>query len=297
MKQTVAFIGLGLMGGPMVKNVLKAGYSVRVYNRTTTKTEEARKLGAEVCASPKEAARGADVVITIVSDPPALGAVLEGPDGALAGCAKGTLVIDMSTVDPGTSQSMAAKATSLGLRYLEAPVTGGVKGAAQGTLTIMAGGSPEEFAAAKPLLETMGKKILHAGPMGSGSVLKLVTNHVAACIVTAMNEGLVLGVKAGLDPAMVAEVLAERSPLIGGAAPRILAGEFSPSFPLRLAHKDTHLALATGRALGVPLFTLAAVGQVQTAALARGLGDLDQAATIRVLEEIVGVQVRRAPSA
>jgi 3-hydroxyisobutyrate dehydrogenase-like beta-hydroxyacid dehydrogenase len=293
MKQTVAFIGLGLMGGPMVKNVLKAGYSVRVYNRTTTKTEEAGKLGAEVCASPKEAARGADVVITIVSDPPALGAVLEGPDGALAGCAKGTLVIDMSTVDPGTSQSTAAKATSLGLRYLEAPVTGGVKGAAQGTLTIMAGGSPEEFAAAKPLLETMGKKILHAGPMGSGSVLKLVTNHVAACIVTAMNEGLVLGVKAGLDPAMVAEVLAERSPLIGGAAPRILAGEFSPSFPLRLAHKDTHLALATGRALGVPLFTLAAVGQVQTAALAKGLGDLDQTATIRVLEEIVGVQVRR----
>ena len=293
MKQTIAFIGLGIMGGRMVKNVLKAGYAVRAYNRTVARTEEPRKLGATVCVSPREAATGAEVIIIIVSDPPALGAVLEGPDGAFAGCAKGALVIDMSTVDPGTSQAMAAKATSLGLRYLEAPVTGGVSGAEQGTLTIMAGGSPEEFAAAKPLLETMGKKILHAGPMGSGSVLKLATNHVAACIIMAMNEGLVLTAKAGLDPAMVAEVLAERSPLIKGSAPRVLAGEFSPHFPLRLSHKDTHLALATGRALGVPLFTLGAVGQLQTAAIARGLGELDQTATIQVLEEIVGVQARK----
>ena len=154
----------------------------------------------------------------------------------------------------------------------------------------------EDFTTARPLLETMGKKALHVGPMGQGSVLKLSANLVAASIVTAMNEGLVLAAKAGLDPALVAEVLAERSPLIGRAAPRVLAGQFTANFPLRLSHKDVSLALVTGRRLGVPLFGLAAVAQLQTAALAKGLGDLDQIATIQVLEEITGVQVRRAAS-
>lgn len=188
---------------------------------------------------------------------------------------------------------MAARAQSLGLRYLEAPVTGGVGAAEQGTLTIMVGGTPEDFAAAKPLLESMGKKILHVGPMGHGSVLKLAANLVAASVVTAMNEGLVLAAKAGLDPTLVAEVLAERSPLIARGAPRVLEGDFAARFPLRLSHKDVQLALAAARALGVPLFGLGAVAQLQTAALARGLGELDQTATIRVLEEIAGVEVRR----
>ena len=290
---TVGFIGLGIMGGRMVRNVLKAGHRLQVYNRTASKAEGLRGLGAAIAASAREAAAGADRVVTIVSDPPALSAVLEGPDGAFAGCAPGTLVIDMSTVDPATSQAMAAKAQPLGLRYLEAPVTGGVGAAEQGTLTIMAGGTPEDFAAAKPLLDTMGKKVLHVGPMGHGSVLKLATNLVAACIVSAMNEGLVLAAKAGLDPAMVSEVLAERSPLIGRTAPRILAGQFAATFPLRLSHKDTQLALAAGRQLGVPLFTTGTVAQLQGAALARGMGDLDQTATIQVLEAIAGVSVRK----
>jgi 3-hydroxyisobutyrate dehydrogenase-like beta-hydroxyacid dehydrogenase len=151
----------------------------------------------------------------------------------------------------------------------------------------------EDFAFARPLLESMGKKILHVGPMGHGAVMKLTTNLVAACIVNAMAEGLVLATKAGLDPALVAEVLAERSPLIARGASRVLAGQFAAKFPLRLSHKDVHLALATGQTLGVPLFTLAAVGQLQTAAMAQGLGDLDQIATIQVLEEIAGVQVRQ----
>ena len=296
MAQTVAFIGLGIMGGRMVKNILKAGHTVRAYNRTTAKTEEVQRLGATVTASPREAAASADAVITMVSDPPALRAVLEGPDGAFGRCRPGILVIDMSTVDPGTSQAMASRAKALGLRYLEAPVMGGVSAAEQGTLTIMAGGTPEDFATAKPLLGAMGKKVLHAGPMGHGSVLKLAANLVAACIVTAMNEGLVLATKAGLDPALVAEVLAERSPLIGRAAPRVLEGDLAARFPLKLSHKDVCLALEAARSLGVPLFGLATVSQLQTAALAQGLGELDQIATIQVLERIAGVQVRRRPS-
>jgi 3-hydroxyisobutyrate dehydrogenase-like beta-hydroxyacid dehydrogenase len=297
MGQTVAFIGIGIMGRRMARNVLKAGHALRVYNRTAAKTEELRGLGATVAASPREAAQGADAVITMVSDPPALAAVLEGPDGAFAGCRPGAFVIDMSTVDPGTSRAMGVKAQTLGLRYLEAPVTGGVGAAEQGTLTIMAGGSAEDFTAATPLLEAMGKKILHVGPLGQGAVMKLAANLVAASIITSLVEALGLTTKAGLDPGLVAEVLAERSPLIGRAAPRILEGDYSARFPLKLSHKDVQLALAAARDLGVPMFALASVAQVQAAALAKGYGELDQSATMRVLEEIIGVEVRRAPSA
>jgi 3-hydroxyisobutyrate dehydrogenase-like beta-hydroxyacid dehydrogenase len=293
MAQTVAFIGIGIMGGRMVKNVLKAGLSVRAYNRTTSKLEPLRALGASVAASPRDAAAGAQTVITMVADPPALAAVLDGPDGAFAGCRPGTLVVDMSTVDPGTSQAMAAKAQQRGLRYLEAPVTGGVGAAEQGTLTIMAGGTPEDFAAATPLLETMGKKVLHVGPMGQGSVLKLAANLVAAAIVTAANEALALTTKYGLDPGIVVEVLTERSPLIGRTAPRVLAGDFSANFPLKHSHKDVQLALASARSAGVPMFALASVAQLQAAAIAKGYGDLDQTVTMRLLEEIIGVQVRK----
>src|SRR5512138_2225647 len=163
MAQTVGFVGIGIMGGRMVRNVLKAGHAVRAYNRTAAKLEPLRALGAVLAGSAREAAEGADAVITMVADPAALAAVLVGPDGVFAGCGRAVLVIDMSTVDPATSQAMAAKAVAQGLRYVEAPVTGGVGAAEQGTLTIMAGGTPADFAAARPLLETMGKKVLHVG--------------------------------------------------------------------------------------------------------------------------------------
>jgi len=297
MGETVAFVGLGIMGGRMVKNVLKAGYAVRAQNRTVAKTEALRPLGAAVAATPREAAASADVVVTMVADPPALAAVLEGPDGVFAGCRRGTLVVDMTTVDPGTSQAMAAKARAVGLRYLEAPVTGGVGAAEQGTLTIMAGGSAEDFAAAKPILETMGKKILHVGPMGQGSILKLCANLVAASIITAMNEALALAAKSGLNLDVVTEVLTERSPLIGRTAPKVLSGDFSANFPLKHSHKDVQLALSSARAVGTPMFALGAVAQLQAAALAKGYGDLDQTVTVRILEEIAGIQARRVPSA
>jgi 3-hydroxyisobutyrate dehydrogenase-like beta-hydroxyacid dehydrogenase len=295
MAQTVAFIGIGIMGSRMVRNVLKAGYAVRAYNRSAAKAEALAPLGATVAASPRAAAADADGVVTMVADPRALQAVLEGPDGAFAGCRPGALVVDMSTVDPGTSQAMAAKARALGVRYLEAPVTGGVGAAEQGTLTIMAGGSAEDFAAARPLLETMGKKVLHVGPMGHGSVLKLCANLVAASIITAMNEALALAAKSGLNLDVVTEVLTERSPLIGRTAPKVLSGDFSANFPLKHSHKDVQLALSSARAVGTPMFALGAVAQLQAAALAKGYGDLDQTVTVRILEEIAGVEARKIP--
>ena len=297
MAAVVAFIGIGIMGGRMARNVLKAGHPVHAYNRTAAKREALRPLGAAIAASPREAAQGAEAVITMVADPPALAAVLEGADGALAGCRPGTLLIDMSTVDPGTSRAMGAKAAARDLRYLEAPVTGGVGAAERGTLTIMAGGTPEDFAAARPLLATMGKKILHVGALGQGSVMKLAVNLVAASIITSMVEALGLTTKAGLDPRLVVEVLTERSPLIGHAGPRILEGDYAPRFPLKLAQKDVQLALASARDLGVPLFALASVAQLQAAAMARGYGELDHTATMQVLEEIAGFRVHQATPA
>ncbi len=291
MPQTVAFIGIGIMGGRMARNVLKAGHPLRAYNRTAAKAEALRSLGAAVVGSPAEAARGAEAVITMVADPPALAAVLEGPHGALSACRPGTLVIDMSTVDPGTSQAMAEKTRARGLRYVEAPVTGGVGAAEQGTLTIMAGGSAEDFAAARPLLETMGKKILHVGPMGQGSVLKLAVNMVAAAIITSTVEAMALTTKYGLDETIVVEVLGERSPLIGRSAPRILEGDYAARFPLKLSHKDVQLALGAARSADVPMFALASIAQLQAAAMAKGYGELDQTATMKLLEEIAGIRV------
>lgn len=293
MGQTVGFVGLGIMGGRMVKNVLKAGYAVRAYNRTSAKAEAVRGLGAAVAGSPREAAAGADCVVTMVADPPALAAVLEGPEGVFSGCRPGALVVDMSTVDPGTSRAMAAAAAARGLRYLEAPVTGGVGAAEQGTLTIMAGGTSEDFAAARPLLETMGKKVLHVGPMGQGSILKLCANLVGASIITSMNEALALAANSGMNLDVVTEVLTERSPLIGRTAPKVLAGDFSPNFPLKHSYKDVRLALEAAREAGVPMFALAAVAQIQVAALAKGYGELDQTVTARLLEGITGVEARR----
>jgi 3-hydroxyisobutyrate dehydrogenase-like beta-hydroxyacid dehydrogenase len=169
---------------------------------------------------------------------------------------------------------------------------GGVGGAEQGTLTIMAGGRAEDFAAAKPLLETMGKKVLHVGPMGHGSILKLCANLMSASIITAMNEALTLAAKSGLDLGAVAEVLTERSPLVGRMAPRILAGDFTPNFTLKHSNKDVRLALEAARGAGAPMFALGTVAQLQAAALAKGYGELDQTVTVRILEEIAGIQVR-----
>jgi len=155
----------------------------------------------------------------------------------------------------------------------------------------------EDFAAAKPLLETMGKKVLHVGPMGQGSVLKLCANLVAASIITSMNEALTLAAKSGLNLDVVTEVLTERSPLIGRTAPKVLAGDFAANFPLKHSHKDVQLALSSARSVGTPMFALGAVAQLQAAALAKGYGDLDQTVTVRILEEIAGIQARRVPGA
>ena len=294
MGQTVAFIGLGIMGGRMVKNVLKAGYAVRAQNRTAAKAEALKPLGATVVATPREAAAGADIVVTMVADPPALAAVLEGPDGVFAGCRPGTLVVDMSTVDPGTSQAMAAKARALGLRYLEAPVTGGVGAAEQGTLTIMAGGSAEDFAAAKPLLETHGEESAPRGADGAGFGLEALRQSGGGEHHHVHERSVGLGGEVGPGSGHGDRGARRSAPRSSArTAPKVLSGDFSANFPLKHSHKDVQLALSTGRQVGTPMFASAAVAQLQARGARERMGRLGPDGDDSVLEEIAGVQVRK----
>jgi len=293
MKQ-VAFIGLGLMGKPMARNILKAGYPLTVQNRTRDKTRELEKAGAQVASSPGEAARSADVVITMVSDPPAVREVVLGPQGVVHGARRGAVLIDMSTISPADSRSLADEMGKFGISLLDAPVSGSVQGATDGTLAIMVGGDRSIFTESEPLFRTMGDKIFYTGPQGSGSTMKMVINLVGAAALMSLGESLVLGTKAGLDPKQIIQVLeagAMRSALISLKGPRILRRDFSAQFPLKLMHKDLGLILATAAREGVSLPVTALIKELYQVACSRNQGDLDYSAIITILEELNGVTV------
>ena len=291
-KTTVGFIGLGNMGKPMAENVLKAGYPLVVYNRTASKAASLQAAGARVAASPAEAAKGADVTITMVSDPAALEAVVLGPNGVLAGARRGSTLVDMSTVSPAAIAKIAAAAQERGVRLLESPVTGGVSAAAGGSLTLMVGGDADLLERLRPLLSTMATKIVHLGPLGAGSNMKLATQVLGAAIVVGLAEVMAFGVKAGLDPAAMLEVLSERSRLVASRTKPILTGDFRPQFSTQLAHKDVTLALEAARGVGAPMFLGAAVREVLTAGMAKGLGDQDYASIVTLFEGLTGVSCR-----
>jgi 3-hydroxyisobutyrate dehydrogenase len=254
MKPSVGFIGLGLMGAPMARNLMRAGFPLTVWNRTKSKAEALVREGAKLAASPEDAAAGADVLITIVSDPPALEEVLfdadnKGP-GALSGLRKGTLLIDCSTVSPALERQVAAACAKRDISFLDAPVTGGTWGAEKGELVFMAGGNPEVFERALPLLESMGKKWFLLGENGAGQIVKLAMNLLLALEIEALAEAMALVTASGLAAEKLIEVMQSsmgRAPLFDVKAPLMLKGEFPASFPLRLMLKDVTLALELAR--------------------------------------------------
>lgn len=292
--KSVGFMGLGLMGKPMAQNILKAGYPLTVYNRTRDKTRELEQAGAKVAATPRDAARGADVIITMVSDPPAVREVVLGPEGVVQGARRGALLIDMSTISPADTCSLAAELEKSGIALLDAPVSGSVQGASDGTLAIMVGGERALFTESEPLLRTMGDKIFYTGPQGSGSAMKMVVNLVGAAALIALGECLVLGAKSGLDPKQIIQVLeasAMRSALISLKGPRMLRRDFSPQFPLKLMHKDLGLILATAAREGISLPVTALIKEFYQVACSRNQGDLDYSAILTILEQLNGVTV------
>jgi 3-hydroxyisobutyrate dehydrogenase-like beta-hydroxyacid dehydrogenase len=261
MKPTVGMIGLGLMGKPMAKNLLKHGYTVYVWNRTAAKAQDLVDAGAKLAANPRELAANVDVLITIVSDPPALEEVLWGKDGAFPALKRGSLYIDSSTISPDLARRIAAECSKAGVNFLDAPVTGGTWGAEKGELLFMIGGEQKVFDRAKPVLEAMGTKFFLLGANGAGQTIKLAMNSILALQVDALAEALALVRGAGIAGEKLIEVMQSsmaRSGVLDVKAPLMLKGDYPASFPLRLMHKDMRLALELAKQEGVALPALAA---------------------------------------
>ena len=288
----IGFIGLGTMGAPMAKNLLTAGFDVTVHNRTRDKEEALAEAGAQRAASPKEAATGADVVITNVSDTPDVEAVVLAEDGALHGLKKGAVLIDVSTISPSATRNIAAKLAERGVDMLDAPVSGGSEGAVKGTLSIMVGGKAEVFERMKPVLEAMGKTVTLVGPVGSGQVTKAINQTIIAGTYAAVAEGMALGLAAGID------IEAAHRAVSGGAAgswvltnraENMIENRYPLGFRTRLHLKDLGIALETARDLGVPIPVTAYVEQLETGLVKRGFGDEDVSNIARVVREGAGL--------
>ena len=285
---TVSLIGLGLMGRPMGHNLLKAGFPLVVWNRTRSRADSLVSAGARLAASAEEAAAAADVLITMVSDPPALEQVLWGSDGnsggAFAALKKDAIYMDSSTVSPTLARRIAEASAARGIRFLDAPVTGGTWGAEKGELLFMVGGASETLEAARPVLSAMGKKIFHLGPNGAGQTIKLAMNLLLALEVDAFAESLALVTGAGLAGEKLVEVMQSsmaRAGVLDVKAPVMLKGDYRPSFPLRLMHKDLSLALDLGIQLGVPLPAAAAARETYSSVKGTSKDDLDYAAVYK----------------
>ena len=284
MKPTVGFIGLGLMGKPMAQNVLRAGFPLVVWNRTRVKAEDLVRAGAKLAATPRETAAQCDVLITIVSDPPALEEVLWGAHGALDGLRAGSLLIDSSTVSPEMARRLAGGCANRHVDFLDAPVTGGTWGAEKGELVFMIGGKIEVLERAKPVLESMGKRFFLLGPNGAGQAVKLGMNLLLALEVNAFAEALALVTTAGVPAERLVEVMQSsmgRSPLLDVKAPLMLKREFPASFPLRLMHKDIRLALELAKEYGVALPAGAAAYATYSAVKDSSTDDPDFSAVAR----------------
>jgi 3-hydroxyisobutyrate dehydrogenase-like beta-hydroxyacid dehydrogenase len=281
MKPRVGLIGLGLMGAPMGANLLKAGFPLTVWNRTAAKSQKLAARGASVAVSPRDLASQVDVLFTIVSDPLALEDVLWAKDGALPALKKGTVLIDSSTVSPALARRISKSCADQSVDFLDAPVTGGTWGAEKGELVFMIGGKKETLDRVEPVLQAIGKRFFLLGPNGAGQTVKLAMNLILALEVQALAEGLELVTSSGVEPTKLLEVLQSsmgRAPVLDVKAPVILKRDFTPSFPLRLMHKDIRLAMELAKENGIELPAGAAAYQAYSVVKAAAKSDVDYAA-------------------
>jgi len=294
MAQTVGFIGLGIMGRPMAKNLLSAGYPLVVHSRSQGPVDELVGAGAKRAASPKEVAGQVDVLITMLPNSPDVELVALGASGILEGARKGLLFLDMSTISPLVSQKVGAALAAKGVRMLDAPVSGGEKGAIDAALSIMVGGEAADFGAALPVFQAMGKTITHLGPLGAGGFTKLANQVIVAVNLTALGEALTLARKAGLDRALTLKALGgglAGSRCLDQKTPNYVAGSYKPGFKVDLHFKDLGLIMESARALGVPLPCTALVQELFNALRVKGRGSLDHSGVITLLEELAGLPV------
>jgi 3-hydroxyisobutyrate dehydrogenase len=290
----IGFIGLGIMGRPMAKNLLRAGFDVVAYNRSEPPRAEIAAVGGRIVASPAEVARDAELVITIVTDSPDVEAVCLGPRGVIEGARPDTLVVDMSTISPAVTKRIGTALAAREIRMIDAPVSGGEEGAIGGSLSIMAGGNPGDIERARPALETLGKRIVHCGPLGAGQTVKL-SNQIAVSLTNlAVCEALVFAQQGGVDPAKMLEAVgagAGGSWQLANLGPRMLQRDFRPGFKVRLQQKDLRLALECAAACHLPLPGLALVHQLFTAVESSGGGEEGTQALLKALETLGQLRV------
>jgi len=288
----VAFIGLGTMGGPMALNIMKAGHDLIIYNRTAGKEELLTAQGAQRAASPTDAARKAEVIVTCLSDTPDVEDVVLGADGIIHGAQPGTIVVDMSTISPEATRRIAQAVGQKGIRMVDAPVSGGSEGAQRGTLAIMVGGNPEDVEKVLPVLQSMGTSVTHVGPIGAGQLTKAINQIIIAGVYFSVAEGMVLGIKAGLDMEKVLQAVshgAAGSWVLTNRSRNMIDNSYPLGFRVRLHQKDLRIALETARKLGVTLPVAALVDQIENGIIARGYGDEDVSAMARSIREQSGI--------
>ncbi len=292
---SIGFIGLGVMGKPMARNLLKADYRLVVHNRSREPVEELSAEGAEPAFSPAEVASKSELIITMLPDSPDVELVALGESGLIEGVSEGDVYVDMSTIAPPVAVKVAKALAEKGVRCLDAPVSGGDVGAQEGTLSVMVGGDEDLFHEALPILEVLGKTIVHCGPNGAGQTVKACNQVQVALNLIGMAEALVLGAKAGVDPAIVVKVLSggfAQSRVMDVRGPRIIRRIFQPGFRSKLHYKDLNIVRETARAYGISLPASALAHELFGAMQAQGWGDLDHSAVMRVIELLSDVEVR-----
>ncbi len=295
MIRKIGFIGLGIMGKPMASHLLDVGYELFVYDTHPENIEILSSQGATESKNCADVASKVDVVISMVPDSPDVEEVALGEDGIIHTAREGLIYIDMSTIAPGTAVVVAGELSKKGVRCLDAPVSGGETGAKNATLSIMVGGPQDLFNEVKPLFEVMGSTITLCGPSGAGQTVKACNQIQVALNFIGMAEALVLGVKGGVDPAIILKVLSggyAQTRVMDVRGPKIIKGEFAPGFKSKFHYKDLNIIMDTAKSLGVPLPATAVAHELFTALMASGRGDLDHSAVIDIIEDLAKVQAR-----
>jgi 2-hydroxy-3-oxopropionate reductase len=296
-KPIIGFIGLGIMGKPMARNLIKAGYTLVVHNRSRAVVDELSKEGAQAAASAKEVAARSEVIVTMLPDSPDVELVYAGDNGVFAGAKPGTLLIDMSSISPIVARKLAADAQNRGMDMLDAPVSGGEAGAIGATLSIMIGGKASAVERAMPIFQVLGKNIVHVGDAGAGQVTKAANQMVVGTTIAIVSEALVLAAKAGVDPAKVRQALLggfAQSKILDAHGQKMLDRNFKPGFRIRLHEKDMKIALAAGLEYGVPLMVTSQVAQMMTAMKSMGNGDLDHSGLVKFVEELAKTELNKS---
>jgi 3-hydroxyisobutyrate dehydrogenase len=300
MAERVGLIGLGIMGKPMARNLLKAGFALTVYNRTTSKADDLRGEGVAVAATPADVAAASDVIITMVTNSPDVEEVVLGSHGVIEGARSGSILVDMSTISPEITRAIGAQLEPRGVSMLDAPVSGGERGAIEGTLSIMAGGDPAGFERCRPLFEAMGKKLVYCGPLGAGQTVKLCNQIVVGLHNLAVSECLVFAAASGISTDRMLEAVsagAAGSWALSNLAPKVLRRDFSPGFKVSLQQKDLRLALEAADRMHLSLPGLALTHQLYGALERRGLGDEGNQALVRAIEWLCDVEVHGGETA